>query len=112
VIGAPHQSGRAAQRMLEHEGFAYDCYVDIFDGGPTMTARTDQVASIRNAVAAKVTGTELQKGERVLLAAGHLADFRCCFGTRKLEGDGIAIDSTSAGLLRVRQGDTVWSIGR
>jgi arginine N-succinyltransferase len=77
-----------------------------------MTARTDQVASIRDALAAKVTGTELQKGERVLLAAGHLADFRCCFGTCKLEGESIAIDAAAADLLRIRGGDTVWSIGR
>src|SRR3546814_8723474 len=49
VIGVPHPTGRAAMRMLENEGFAFENYVDIFDGGPTMTARTDQVASIRDA---------------------------------------------------------------
>ena len=46
AIGLPHPSGRAAMRMLEEEGFAYEGYVDIFDGGPTMTARTDRVRSI------------------------------------------------------------------
>ncbi len=49
VIGAPHQSGRAAMRMLESEGFVYENYVDIFDGGPTMIAPTDGIATIRNA---------------------------------------------------------------
>jgi arginine N-succinyltransferase len=112
VIGLPHPSGRAAMRMLENEGFAYECYVDIFDGGPTMTARTDQVKTIAGAVEATVTGTELAKGERALLAAGRLAEFRCCFGACQLDGGGIAIDSTAADLLRVREGDTVWSIGR
>jgi arginine N-succinyltransferase len=33
VMGVPHPTGRAALRMLEHEGFTFDCYVDIFDGG-------------------------------------------------------------------------------
>ncbi|MBO0749569.1 MAG: arginine N-succinyltransferase [Porphyrobacter sp.] len=112
VIGLPHPSGRAAMRMLETEGFAYECYVDIFDGGPTMTARTDQVKSIASAVEATVTGTGLDKGEKVLLASGRLADFRCCFGARKLGGDGVAIDSRAAELLRVGEGDRVWSIGR
>src|SRR3546814_19327350 len=46
VIGVPHPSGRAAMRMLENEGFAFEHYIDIFDGGPPMTARTDQVKSI------------------------------------------------------------------
>ncbi|MGC8064296.1 arginine N-succinyltransferase, partial [Salmonella enterica] len=49
VIGLPHPSGRAAMRMLENEGFAYENYVDIFDGGPTMLAKTDQVRTIREA---------------------------------------------------------------
>ena len=49
AIGLPHPSGRAAMRMLEHEGFAFENYVDIFDGGPTMTARTDQVRTVREA---------------------------------------------------------------
>jgi arginine N-succinyltransferase len=112
VIGLPHPSGRAAMRMLENEGFAYEGYVDIFDGGPTMTARTDNVASVRDAVAARVTGTTLDAGEKVLLATGALADFRCCYGFRRLDGDAIAIDAASAGLLAVHDGDTVWSIGR
>ena len=112
VIGLPHPSGRAAMRMLENEGFAYECYVDIFDGGPTMTARTDRVKSIRDAVAAKVTGTGLETGEKVLLAAGGLADFRCCYGLRQLDGESVAIDVRSAELLRAEPGDTVWSIER
>ena len=41
VMGQPHPSGRAALRMLEQEGFTFDRYIDIFDGGPTVTAPTD-----------------------------------------------------------------------
>ena len=47
VMGQPHPSGRAALRMLEHEGFVFDRYIDIFDGGPTVTAATDQIRTIR-----------------------------------------------------------------
>jgi arginine N-succinyltransferase len=112
VIGLPHPSGRAAMRMLENEGFAYECYVDIFDGGPTMTAHTDRVKSVRDAVAATVTGATLDNGERVLLATGDLADFRCCYGLRRLDGGSVAIDARSAKLLRAGQRDRVWSIER
>src|SRR5690606_35067743 len=49
AIGVPHPSGRAAMRMLEEEGFSYQGYIDIFDGGPTMIATTDTVKSVRNA---------------------------------------------------------------
>jgi len=53
AIGMPHPSGRAAMRMLENEGFAHENYIDIFDGGPTMTARTDQVRTIRETLSAR-----------------------------------------------------------
>ena len=49
VMGHPHPTGRAALRMLEQEGFVYDRYIDIFDGGPTVTARTDDIRTIREA---------------------------------------------------------------
>jgi arginine N-succinyltransferase len=112
VIGLPHPSGRAAMRMLENEGFRYECYVDIFDGGPTMTARTDNVASIRDAVAAKVTGTELAEGEKALVATGGLANFRCCYGLREVTGGSVGIDTGSARLLKASEGDELWSVVR
>jgi len=112
VIGLPHPGGRAAMRMLENEGFSYDGFVDIFDGGPTMIARTDAVASIRGAVAAPLVEGALEIGERALLAAGRLGEFRCCYGAREVRGSGLAIDSVAAELLRVREGDMVWSVGR
>jgi arginine N-succinyltransferase len=112
VIGLPHPSGRAAMRMLENEGFRYECYVDIFDGGPTTTARTDEVASIRDAVSSTLTGDEPAKGEQALLAAGRLADFRCCYGARQLAGADVAIDAAAADLLGAGKGDAVWSVTR
>jgi len=108
VIGVPHPSGRAAMRMLENENFAFENYVDIFDGGPTMTARTDHVASVRDAKHVEVTGIG-EGGEDALIATGRLADFRCCFG--KVGGDG-AIDSDVARILRVAKGDQISWIGR
>jgi len=114
AIGVPHPTGRAAMRMLEAEGFSYEGYVDIFDGGPTMTARTDKVASVADARQAKLASTECAEGERALLATGSLSSFRCCFGARRFtaDGAGIEIDSAAADLLDVAPGDTVWSVAR
>ena len=112
VIGLPHPNGRAAMRMLENEGFAFEGYVDIFDGGPTMLARTDRVQSIRDALHLRLTATDLDKGEKALLASGSLGNFRCCFGARAVQDGAITIDSQSADILQVSTGDNVWSIGR
>lgn len=113
VIGVPHPTGRAAMRMLENEGFRYDGYVDIFDGGPTMIARTDDVTSVKNSVQATITDMDVSEGERAILATGKLQDFRACFGARVFGNDGeIAIDAASADALDVSIGDKIWSVGR
>lgn len=113
VIGVPHPTGRAAMKMLENENFAFEGYVDIFDGGPTMLARTDQVKSVAEAQRATVSSTTLDQGEKALLATGRLSGFRSCYGLRQLAEDGtVAIDSGSAKLLGVGQGDEVWSVLR
>lgn len=113
VIGVPHPTGRAAMRMLEDEGFRADGYVDIFDGGPTMVAHTDMVTSVRGSTSATVTSMSVSEGERAIVATGRLGTFRACFGVRVMDGDGgIAIDSASADLLDVCEGDRVWSVAR
>ncbi|MBE5074161.1 arginine N-succinyltransferase [Erythrobacteraceae bacterium E2-1 Yellow Sea] len=113
VIGVPHPTGRAAMRMLENEGFRYQGYVDIFDGGPTMTALTDEVASVKDAAERSVSGTTLEAGERAIIATGRLETFRACYGARELREDGsVAIDSRTADILDVGDGDIVWSVTR
>ncbi len=113
VIGKPHPTGRAAMRMLENEGFRYEGYVDIFDGGPSMGAATDDVASVKGSTEARVTAMDLGEGERAILATGRLTTFRACYGARKLEGDGgIAVSAAAADLLELSEGDTVWSVAR
>jgi arginine N-succinyltransferase len=108
VIGLPHPSGRAAMRMLEEEGFSYENYIDIFDGGPTLTARTDRVRSVAEAREMVVTATNAEGGENALIATGRLANFRCCCGTALQSEGGMAIDPETAELLGVGRGDTMW----
>ena len=113
VIGLPHPTGRAAMRMLENEGFAAEGYVDIFDGGPSMIARTDRVKSIAEAKQAEVGTVDLESGEKALLATGRLNDFRSCYGIRSIGQNGeIAIDAQAADVLDVQAGDIVWSVAK
>ena len=45
-IGRIHPDGQEAFDILEREGFETNSYVDLFDGGPTLYARTSNVLSI------------------------------------------------------------------
>jgi len=113
VIGQPHPSGRAALRMLEEEGFSYDRYIDIFDGGPTVTAQTDSIRTVRES--SLETVCEIGEGGRTktLLAAGRLKDFRACFAmTKRAAKKGLCIDAGAAALLEVKVGDQVLAVAR
>ena len=113
VIGQPHPSGRPALKMLEAEGFAFDRYVDIFDGGPTVTAATDSIRTIRESTLETVAEIGEPGAQKMLLAKGRLTDFRaCCAAIRKVPGAGIAIDRETADLLEAGVGDQVLAIPR
>jgi len=117
VIGVPHPSGRAAMRMLEEEGFAWENYIDIFDGGPTMTVRTDQIRSIREAQDSPVIAVnpnlgDQQGGEMRLVSVGRLADFRTAYGWVEARDNGVAIDPACAAVLGIEPGMTVTHVAR
>jgi arginine N-succinyltransferase len=112
AIGLPHPSGRAAMRMLENEGFAHEQYVDIFDGGPTMTTRTDNVRTIREARTHQVVAIDDDGGEQALVARGRLTDFHTAYGRIRPCGDGIALSRACAAALGVSEGDSVSHVGR
>ena len=112
VIGQPHPTGRAALKMLENEGFVWDCYVDIFDGGPTVTARTDTIRTIREAKTVTILDREPHSGVPMLVARGELEDFVACYATVEMEGDGAAIDSEARKLLDGDAGAQVTVVAR
>ena len=111
-MGQPHPSGKAALKMLENEGFIWDGYVDIFDGGPTVTARTDAIRTIRKSTAVRVADREPEQGQSMLLAHGRLQDFVACYGTIEISGDEAAIDAGARKLLGVKAGDEVLAVAR
>ncbi|MEI6484942.1 MAG: arginine N-succinyltransferase [Sphingomonadales bacterium] len=76
AIGQPHTTGRAALAMLEAEGFAYDNYVDIFDGGPTVCARIDDLKTVRGANHCEARPGDPGDAPLHLVAAGQLRDFQ------------------------------------
>lgn len=117
VIGVPHPSGRAAMRMLENEGFAWESYVDIFDGGPTMTARTDQIRSIRDATDATIDSIsdsvgEHKAGEKKLITLGRLHAFKAAYGWIDDRGGNVIIDADSARALDISTGAEITYVER
>jgi arginine N-succinyltransferase len=112
AIGLPHPSGRAAMRMLEKEGFRYEGYLDIFDGGPTMTAQTDQVRTIREAREQRAVAIDRDGGEEALVARGRLRDFRCTCGTVRAAEGGVALSADAGRAIGAVKDEAVWHVPR
>ncbi|HEX2803465.1 MAG TPA: arginine N-succinyltransferase [Sphingomicrobium sp.] len=113
VMGQPHPSGRAALKMLESEGFVFDRYIDIFDGGPTVIAQTDQIRTIRESCLETIGSVGQGGKHKMLVAAGRLGDFRaCCTAAGRDSDDRLLIDKDAAELLEIGEGDQVLAVAR
>jgi arginine N-succinyltransferase len=113
VMGQPHPTGRAALKMLENEGFSWDCFIDIFDGGPTVTAATDSIRTVREAEWLRVAGENAGGGETMMLATGTLHQFVACYGqVKRTERGELMIDPKAMEMLDLECGDRVLAVAR
>ncbi|OAB61842.1 arginine N-succinyltransferase [Leptolyngbya valderiana BDU 20041] len=107
VIGQPHPHGAGAFKLLQNEGFRYERYVDIFDGGPLVSCGMDEVATLRDSRLMTVAGEGAGERKRALVSNDRLADFRCVHAEISFGGDAIALDEKARRALDVASGETV-----
>jgi len=108
AIGKPHPNSKRALEMLEGEGFRYESYVDIFDGGPTVECRRNDIHAVRDSQRRTARIGPLENPVRCLLANTRVQDFRCSAGNAVLDGtDDIALDPETARAIRIREGEPV-----
>ena len=109
VIGVPHEHSRAAVKNLQAEGFLYSDKVDIFDAGPVLTCRRDEIRSVRDSARATVAElTETEPAGEPYMIGTSTQDFRACRAGAEPRADGtVRISRPVADALRIRVGDAV-----
>ncbi|CAI8821627.1 Arginine N-succinyltransferase subunit alpha [Pseudomonas sp. IT-347P] len=76
-IGRIHPDGQEAFDILEREGFETNSYIDLFDAGPTLYARTANIRSIaRSQIATVQQQPQIDARGRYLLSNDALHGFR------------------------------------
>ena len=112
VIGKCHPQGEGAQKLLQWEGFRYERVVDIFDGGPLVTAARDSIRTFRESRRMEIRAADaLTAPRRALVANDSIANFRCVGGEIDLR-DGVAYavrDTFDAVGLQPGQTALIWS---
>lgn len=77
ALGQPHKLTVPNLELLQREGFCPGCYLDIFDAGPVLEARTDSLRTLVTSNRKELHGSHEDAGETCLIAAGEGERFRC-----------------------------------
>ncbi len=110
-LGRPHDSAAPAFNMLLKEGFAFRGYIDVFDAGPLVDARIDDIKTVQDSRVATVSAiADQQNAPEMLMSAGRLNDFRVVRAPAMLDGDAIKIGDEAAKVLGVKKGDTIRAV--
>lgn len=106
-IGQIHPDAREACEILVDEGFAATQYVDLFDAGPTLQARNNQLRSIiQSRVATCYLSPQSGQGQLWLLSNERLQGFRAIVAALdEAPGDVAGLDSAMLDALQLQPGD-------
>jgi arginine N-succinyltransferase len=109
VIGRAHPNTIPALKLLEHEGFHWDNEVDIFDAGPKIAVKKEEIRTIKESTVTKVAGTFDEDFEDTLyLLANEKIDFRASYSPIKINDHGeILIPSKVARNMGLEIGSSV-----
>ncbi|WP_411818005.1 arginine N-succinyltransferase [Hyphococcus sp. DH-69] len=110
VLGKPHDSALPAFNMLLSEGFAFRGYIDVFDAGPLVDARIDDIKTIRESSIKKVSIGKSDSETQYLISAGRLSTFRVVRSEGTIDGDTITISEEAARALGTKSGDEVRAV--
>lgn len=87
-IGRIHPDGQEAFDILEREGFETNSYIDLFDAGPTLYARTSNIRSIARSQTASVQQRpQIDARGRYLLSNDALHGFRAIMAELDFQPD-------------------------
>lgn len=99
AIGEVHEHTKPARALIEKEGFRYAEYVDMFDAGPTMKARLEDIKSINESEVLSINDlTPDEEGEQVIFA-NMKGEFRACIAYLEVTPDYTALESDASSIL-------------
>jgi arginine N-succinyltransferase len=105
VIGKCHKDGEGARSLLEWEGFGFSSVIDIFDGGPLVSAQRDHIRTLRESKRKTLQVVQnLEGARRGLIAAPSIADFRCVSARVDVQNGVANVDADTISALKLAPG--------
>ena len=111
VIGQTHPAGIGAKKYLEAEGFTYQRMIDIFDGGPSMYARRDNLRTVRESKVLPARIGDVDGGVSAIISNEKTAQFRAVTAPVKITDEGVTVSRDVMEALEITPGSLIrfWS---
>jgi arginine N-succinyltransferase len=118
VIGRCHADGVGAMKLLEWEGFRFERTVDIFDGGPSVSAKVKDIRAVRESkvlrtgVSQKTPEPDYNDKQGLLLVSNRqYSDYRVLLVNEKAAGDDtLWLTQQQADILQLNEGDLLRAV--
>jgi arginine N-succinyltransferase len=108
-IGRIHPDGQEAFDILEREGFETNSYIDLFDGGPTLYARTPGIRSIaQSQTGTAKPGASIDALGSYLVSNDSLKDYRAIVADLDYQaGQPVRLSAEMCAALNVTEGSPI-----
>ncbi|APV41942.1 arginine N-succinyltransferase [Pseudomonas frederiksbergensis] len=108
-IGRIHPDGQEAFDILEREGFETNSYIDLFDGGPTLYARTPGIRSIaQSQTGTAKPGATIDALGSYLVSNDSLKDYRAIVADLDYQaGQPVGLSAEMCAALNVTEGSPI-----
>lgn len=107
-LAQPHPTGNAAMRLLQNEGFIFSGTIDLFDGGPIMSAYQDTIRTgLHSRVEVPKASDQKEFANQLLVSAGDVKNFRAVVTPGKDSKTGPLIPQKALDALNLAPGETV-----
>jgi arginine N-succinyltransferase len=118
AIGKVHPQTEPALAMLKSEGFYFNNYIDIFDGGPSVSAKVKDIRAVRESkvlrtgVSQKTPEPDYNDKQGLLLVSNRqYSDYRVLLVNEKAAGDDtLWLTQQQADILQLNEGDLLRAV--
>lgn len=110
VIGKVHVSTLPALHMLESEGFVFNDEIDIFEAGPVMKAKLEDIRTVRQSKEAKVekiAGDAAAPEDFLIAGVDSFKNFKVVKGAVTVSAKGVQVSKSAAQKLGLKKDSQV-----
>ncbi len=105
VIGEVHANTRPALALLEAQGFHKTELIDIFEAGPIVRSKVEDIYSVKHSRRQAITSIEVVQTEDLCVISNAHLDYRCVLAPLHSDADGVQVDQATADALGLKLGD-------